>query len=55
MHVDLLPEELMLTEQDVVSSSQTGLVRRRPQEPLTKERIDYEALQQICAWITLLQ
>jgi hypothetical protein len=41
-----LPEELAVTEQDVESLSQAALVRRRPQKPRPKERIDYAALQQ---------
>lgn len=46
MDPDPLPEELGLTKQDIERLVQAGLVRRRPQKPRPKERIDYVALQQ---------
>lgn len=37
MDVERLPQELRVTDQDIESLSQTGLVRRRLQKPRTKE------------------
>ncbi len=46
MDSERLPDELSLDRQDIESLFQAGLVRRRPQKPRPKKRIDYEALQQ---------
>jgi len=44
MDCERLPEELGLDEQDIESVSHAGLVRRRPQKPQPKPRIDHSAL-----------
>ena len=49
MDSERLPEEIGVTEKDIESLSQAGLVRRRAQKPRPKERIDYETLQQTYA------
>jgi len=45
MDGERLPEQLDITEQDVESLSQAGLVRHRPQKSRPKKRADYEALE----------
>ena len=44
MDSERLPEALGLTDQDIESLSNRGLVRRRLQKPRPKDRVDYEAL-----------
>ena len=46
MDSERLPEDLSLTDEDIESLSQRGLVRRRLQKPRLKDRVDYEALRQ---------
>lgn len=46
MDSERLPEDLGLSDQDIESLSQGGLVRHRPQKPRPKDRVDYEALRQ---------